>query len=159
VDQEEYCSFGLEQMKSVQHLNLIKARQAAVRQAVLTEQKCQKIIGKPDPVAIQMISVSFTRDSAEAALECAARYRTDVVNQEKAVTSIESDEESIIPLDSICLTPFPAAAQRPRVVSVSALLLNDILVELGALHSRRRALSREYVSTDFLGILVGTSSK
>ena len=93
VDQEEYCSFGLEQMKSIQHLNLFKARQAAVRQAVLLEQKYQKRIGRPDPVAIQMISVSFTRACAKAALERAARYRTDVVNQEKALTSIQSSEE------------------------------------------------------------------
>jgi hypothetical protein len=83
VDQEEYCSFGLEQLESIQHYNLVKAHQAAVRQAVLAEQKYQKLIGRPDPVAIQMISLSFTRDSAKAALERATRYRTDIVSQSR----------------------------------------------------------------------------
>lgn len=95
VDQEEYCSFGLEQLESIQHYNLVKAHQAAVRQAVLAEQKYQKLIGRPDPVAIQMISLSFMRDSAKAALERATRCRSDIVNQDKAVMSVESSEESL----------------------------------------------------------------
>jgi hypothetical protein len=116
VDQEEYCSFGLEQMQSIQHLNLFKARHAAVVQAVLAEQKFQKIVGRLDPVAIQMISVSFSRVSAEAACERAARYRTDIVHQEKKVEpSVDSVEKINVLVDR---TPMSVSFKRPRVVSV-----------------------------------------
>ena len=69
LDQDEHCSYGLEQLQSIQHLQHLKARQSAIVQAVLSEQRWQKLLDRHDPVSLQMISSSFSRVSVENAID------------------------------------------------------------------------------------------
>jgi hypothetical protein len=106
-------------MQSIQHLNLFKARQAAVVQAVLAKQKFQQTVGRLDPVTIEMILVSFSRVSAEAACQRAARYRTDIVRQEEVAPSVDSDEENQVPIDrppSLRMKPLMTVSRKRRTV-------------------------------------------
>lgn len=73
VNQEEHCPWGLEQIQSRQHMQHFRARQKAIVQAVLYEQKYQRIISRPDPESLRLIASSFSQVSLDAALERAAR--------------------------------------------------------------------------------------
>lgn len=131
MNQEEHCPWGLEQMQSIHHLQHFKARQKVIVQAVLAEQKYQKIVARIDPEALRLISTSFSRVSLEAALERAAQITNMIQEVEKPLSAEESDR--VITVDD--LQPLKACAnhqtppgtggvgpvrKRPRIVSLQA---------------------------------------
>jgi hypothetical protein len=122
VDQEEHCPWGLEPLQSAQHLKLFKARQRIIVQAVLAEQKFQRIISQPDPESLRLISTSFSRDSLNSALERASQEYMKV-----EPSSIKEDS-IIVPVGSVVrpfvyntASPPPyGRRKRPRIVSLQA---------------------------------------
>lgn len=118
-------------MQSIHHLQHFKARQKVIVQAVLAEQKYQKIVARIDPEALRLISTSFSRVSLEAALERAAQITNMIQEVEKPLSAEESDR--VITVDD--LQPLKACAnhqtppgtggvgpvrKRPRIVSLQA---------------------------------------
>jgi len=115
-------------MQSIEHLQHFKARQRAIVQAVLAEQKYQRIVGAPDPESLQLISTSFSRVSWETALERAAQDAK--IDEETVEPSREKEHPSIISTDDLrpevpygltLLAEVGASRRnRPRIVSMQA---------------------------------------
>lgn len=121
-------------MQSVQHLQHFKARQRAIVQAVLAEQKWQNVVSTPDPEALRLIAMSFSRVSLESALERAVQDARSIdnrgeVGQTGLTTNRDKEEEEpvIVTLckgetqaSSCSATPLDASEtrRRPRIVSL-----------------------------------------
>jgi hypothetical protein len=122
VDEKEHCPWGLEPLQSAQHMKLFKARHRSIVQAVLAEQKFQRIVSRPDPECLRLISTSFSRVSLESALERAAQDARKVKPSVLVETSVATPDHHVLPAvrGTESLPSNSPRRKRPRIVSLQA---------------------------------------